>query len=200
MNKAVHMLLAGCVLGAVVFQPFSTSLQLGSAVQAAPALAFVTGTVKDVSGAPLAGAVVSLLEPQIRGKEIKTLTTDAQGRFSTGMPPGAYRIRALAEGFLPILSPRLIVERPSLVYNFALKRTDTLIEKRGDSDNYRWVGLSVPRHVLNFDESFGETGVASNTTVTVTPNSFNNKNRPQIHGMVQLLAVNGSLGDRKSVV
>ncbi len=193
MNKAVHMLLAGCVLGAVVFQPFSTSLQLGSTVEAAPALAFVTGTVKDVSGAPLAGAVVSLLEPQIRGKEIKTITTDAQGRFSTGMPPGAYRMRALAEGFLPILSPRLLVERPSLVYHFALKRTDTLIEKRGDSDNYRWVGLSVPRHVLNFDE----TVIASNTTVTVTPNSFN-KNRPQIRGMVQLLAMNGSLGGQQN--
>ncbi len=193
MNKAVHMLLAGCVLGAVVLHPFSTSLQLGSTVEAAPALAFVTGTVKDVGGAPLAGAVVSLLEPQIRGKEIKTITTDAQGRFSTGMPPGAYRIRALAEGFLPILSPRLIVERPSLVYHFALKRTDTLIEKRGDSENYRWVGLSVPRHVLNFDE----TVVTSNTTVSVTPNSFN-KNRPQIRGMVQLLAMNGSLGAQQN--
>ena len=50
MNKAVHMFLAGCVLGAVALQPFPTSLPGGSAVEAAPALAFVTGTVKDVSG------------------------------------------------------------------------------------------------------------------------------------------------------
>ena len=191
MKKAVHVLLAGCVIGVIALQPFPTETFPGLAhtsVEAAPALAFVSGTVKDIAGAPLSGAIVTLLEPQIRGKEIKSVKTDAQGRFNTGMAPGTYRMRAIAEGFLPIISPRLIVERPVITYNFSLKRTDTLVQKRGDSEDYRWVGLSVPRHGLNFDEA---TVAEPAAQATITPNSFA-KNRPQVHGMVQLLATSGS--------
>ncbi|NOT63890.1 MAG: TonB-dependent receptor [Acidobacteria bacterium] len=198
MKKTVHWLLAGWVLSAIVLHPFpdsSPGFSLSSSwtVQATPALVFVTGTVKDLAGAPLGGATVSLLEPQIRGKEIKSIKTDATGKFSTGMPPGTYRIRALAEGFLPILSPRLIVERPTLVYNIALKRDDTLIQQRGDAENYRWVGMSVPRHVLNFDED----KYSDPSKVTITQNSFA-KNRPQFRGMVQVLGMTGTLGSQQS--
>jgi hypothetical protein len=194
MQKAVRVLLAGCVLGALALQPHGTDpIHTAMTVQAMPALVFVTGTVKDLAGEPLTGATVSLLEPHVRGKEIKSIKTDATGKFSTGMPPGTYRIRALAEGFLPILSPRLIVERPTLVYNIALKRDSTLIQQRGDAENYRWVGMSVPRHVLNFDEPT----VTEPSKVTITQNTFA-KNRPQIRGMVQVLGMTGTLGGQQN--
>jgi hypothetical protein len=190
MKKAVNFLIASYVLGALAFHT-SPSAQFSTSVVAAPALAFVSGMVVDDAGKPLSGAIVTLLEPQVRGKEIKSVKTDAQGKFNTGIAPGFYRMRAFAEGFLPILSPRLNVERPTIIYNFALKRTDTLIQKRGDSDDYRWIGLSVPRSGLNFGEE------DQRTTVTVAHNSFT-KNRPQFQGMAQLLAAGGALSQQNN--
>src|SRR5262245_57288057 len=107
MKKAINVLIAGCLLGALATTPYSinNSSPGGLAVEAAPALASVTGLVTDERGSPLAGAIVSLLEPRLRGKEIKSAKTDTQGRFSTGVTPGAYLIRAAAEGFKSKISP-----------------------------------------------------------------------------------------------
>src|SRR5262249_18939711 len=88
MNRAVQILMAGCVLGIMVIMPLSSDGVPQTIVEAAPALAFITGTVKDDLGAPVPGAFVSLLEPQSQGKEIKSVKTDAQGRFSTSSLPG----------------------------------------------------------------------------------------------------------------
>lgn len=192
MKKAVNLFIAAYVLGALAFQS-SPSEQFPTTVQAAPALAFVSGIVVDDAGKPLNGAVVTLLEPQVRGKEIKSVKSDAQGRFNTGIAPGLYRMRAFAEGFLPMLSPRLTVERPTIIYNFALKRTDTLVQKRGDSDDYRWIGLSVPRSGLNLAKPVED----EHATVTVAHNSFTS-NRPQFQGMAQLLAAGGALSQQNN--
>src|SRR5262245_60300751 len=108
MKRAINVLLAGCLLGAFAPSSFNTSTSGGLAVEASPALAFVTGTVRDERGTPLAGATVAVLEPRFNGKEIKSARTDTQGRFMAGVVPGIYRVRALAEGFIP-KSTRLIL-------------------------------------------------------------------------------------------
>lgn len=190
MRKTVNYLLIGWMLGT-----FTTNPLLGVAVhtvEAAPTLAFATGTVKDDAGKPLAGAIVAVLEAQFRGKEIKSVKTDAQGRFSAGVNPGAYRLRVTAEGFLPKLLP-ILLERPvNQNYNFELKRTDTLVQKRGDSDDYRWIGRSVPRHVLNFDEDvISDSPKKNDSQVAVVSDSFTAP-RPAMHGMVQMLAAGSS--------
>src|SRR5262249_38060645 len=115
MKKAIHVLMAGCLLGtfAVTLDSYNISPSGGFTVEAAPALAFVTGTVKDEKGGPLIGAIVAVLEPRPRGKELKSVKTDAQGKFSAGIEPGTYLLRAAAEGFISKLSSRLIIDRPS---------------------------------------------------------------------------------------
>ncbi len=185
MRRLVQLLVIGSALAIIApgiavspgFQPLS--------VEAAPALAFVSGTVRDEGGQPLTGAVVALLEATFNGREIKSVRTDSDGKFMASITPGAYRLRAAADGFKPVLARVLLDRSAKLNYDFALKREDTLVEKRGDSDDYRWIGRSVPRHVLHLDEA-GDV----RTTQTVAIEDGNKEFRPYFRGMVQLLAVN----------
>jgi Carboxypeptidase regulatory-like domain len=190
MKRAINVLIAGCLLGALAPSSFNTSTSGGLAVEASPALAFVTGTVRDERGTPLVGATVAVLEPRLGGKEIKSARTDTQGRFLAGVSPGAWMIRAMAEGFIP-KSTRLVLNRSAKTsYDFQLKSDNTLVQKRGDSDNYRWISLSAPRHVLNLREETEEEVVElSNDTaqrkgLLATQSSF--------HGMAQFVAVTSS--------
>jgi len=169
---------------------FNTSTSGGLAVEASPALAFVTGTVRDEQGTPLVGATVAVLEPRIGGKEIKSARTDTQGRFLAGVVPGLWKVRAMAEGFMP-KSTRLVLNRSAKIsYDFALKSDNTLVQKRGDSNDIRWISLSAPRHVLNLHEGDEEEIVepsndaAERKGLLATPSSF--------HGMAQFVAVTSS--------
>src|SRR5262245_39722498 len=155
MKKAINLLVAGFLLGAfaTTSDSINTYSSVSFAVEAAPAMAFVTGTVKDEQGGALMGAIVAVLEPRPRGKEIKSVKTDAQGRFSAGVTPGIYFFRATYEGFRSQIA-RLNVNSPGKnSYNFALKKVDTLVQRRGDSNDIRWVANSVPRNVLNFENT-----------------------------------------------
>jgi hypothetical protein len=187
MRKLVQILAIGTAIGAFAFSPVPDHGIVSASVDAAPALAFLTGTVKDEGGQPLAGAVIALLEVAFNGKEIKSVFTDVDGKFSAAVRPGPYRLRAAAEGFKPVLTKVVLDRSAKLNYDIALKRDDTLVDKRGDRDDYRWIGRSVPRHVLHLDE------------IDTTPqNSFIEDRaidfRPTVHGMVQLLAVNSLAG------
>ncbi|HQR36377.1 MAG TPA: carboxypeptidase-like regulatory domain-containing protein [Blastocatellia bacterium] len=155
-------------------------------VEAAPAFAFISGTVKDERGAPLSGAVVALLESRHRGKEIKRVSTDAKGRFTAGIAPGTYRLRAYAEGFIPRIT-NVALDRPAHVtQNFNLKRDDTLVQRRGDSDDYRWIARGAPRHAMNLTE-------AADDVVDLDPERTLQARRvaeqPTIHGVAQFIAV-----------
>src|SRR5215510_3493252 len=156
MKRAINVLIAGCLLGALAPSSFNTSSSGGLTVEASPALAFVTGTVRDERGTPLTGATVAVLEPRFGGKEVKSARTDSQGRFMAGVLPGIWDVRAMAEGFMS-KSARLVLNRSAKTsYNFQLKIDNTLVQKRGDSDSYRWISLSAPRHVLNLREEAEE--------------------------------------------
>ena len=187
MKKAVHLLIAGCLAGAIGMMP-AAFVVMTPAVEAAPALATITGTVMDEAGKPLIGAIVALLEPHSRGKELASVKTNVEGKFTAAIAPGAYRLRATAEGFSSMLT-RINLDRSGKVtYNFALKRTDTLVQKRGDSDDYRWIARSVPRHVMNLRPDPPAPAIDD----TVKTDSFTAP-RPTFHGMAQFLAAQSSL-------
>lgn len=196
MKKVFSVLMAGCVVGVMTIVPASASQHAAHIVSAAPSLAIVSGTVRDERGAPLSGAVVALLEPQPRGKELKSVKTDAQGRFSAGIAPGFYRLRAAAEGFAASFT-RIRLDRPErLNYDFALKRTDTLVQRRGDSDDYRWIHRSASRPILNLqtDDTQATDTVASNTqpaTSDLARNGFA-PSRQSFHGIAQFIAAGSS--------
>jgi hypothetical protein len=184
MKRAINVLMAGCMLGALAVAADSFPGFTPGVVEAAPALAVVTGTVKDDQGTPLVGAIVAVLEPQPRGKELKSVKTDTQGKFSAGVSPGIYRLRAAAEGFIS-MSTRVNLDRPARVnYDFALKRTDTLVQKRGDSDDYRWIARHAPRHAMNLHGEDEEEEVVGQSADPVAQNSF----AASFHGTMQFVA------------
>ncbi len=191
MKKAVHFVIASCLVSAFGFVPASFNCPSHGSngwVEASPSLAMISGTVKDEQGTPLAGAIVALLEPQPRGKELKSVKTDWQGQFSTGIVPGVYRLRAAADGFASILT-RVKLERPVRVnYNFALKRTDTLVQKRGDSDDYRWIARSSPRHAMNLKEEKPQDEIVISRNDGEQAGAL----QPSFHGMAQFVAAGSS--------
>ncbi len=66
--------------------------------QDAPVKGVVSGTVKDASGSPVAGATVNLLNARQSG--VAVTTTDAQGQFTlTGVTAGTYEVLVTAKGF-----------------------------------------------------------------------------------------------------
>ena len=188
MKKALRVLLVGCVLGSFAATP-STEHNNNSfaVVEAAPAFAFISGTVKDEGGKPLPGAVVALLESRHRGKELKRVSTDLKGRFTAGITPGTYRLRAFAEGFTPRIT-NVVLDKPvHVTQNFNLKRDDTLVQRRGDSDDYRWIARGAPRHAMNLTEE------TADDVVDLDPErALQSKHvveRPTIHGIAQFVAV-----------
>ncbi|MGH9800835.1 MAG: carboxypeptidase regulatory-like domain-containing protein, partial [Blastocatellia bacterium] len=193
MKKALHVLLAGCVLGSLAAAPASESGNHSFAsVEAAPAFAFISGTVKDERGAPLAGAVVALHESKHHGKELKRVSTDAKGRFSAGIVPGSYRLRAFAEGFVPRIT-NVVLDRPAhITQNFALKREDTLVQRRGDSDDYRWIARGAPRHAMNLAEEVDDVVDLDPERVLQSKRAAE---RTTIHGVAQFVAVGSASRD-----
>jgi hypothetical protein len=186
MKRAINVLIAGCLLGALAPSSFNTSTSVGLSVEASPALAFITGTVRDERGTPLTGATVAVLELRIGGKEIKSARTDGQGRFLAGVLPGTYRIRAIAEGFLPKSTPLVLNRSAKTSYDFQLKKDNTLVQKRGDSDNYRWISLSVPPPVTKLNQT-GEEEIVDPSN-DAEPKSLL-ATQSSIHGMAQFVAV-----------
>ncbi len=181
------MLIAGWLVGAIGMAEGARTVSgaLTGVVEASPALATITGTVRDDAGKPLSGAIVALLEPNPRGRELQSVRTDTLGKFSAAVVPGLYGLRATAEGFSSMLT-RVNLDRSGRVsYNFALKRTGTLVQKRGDSEDYRWIARSAPRQILNFDERGGKASASeARDSLTARKSTF--------HGLAQLLATQSS--------
>ncbi|HEY8461550.1 MAG TPA: TonB-dependent receptor [Blastocatellia bacterium] len=190
MKKAINILIAGCLLGALAPSSFNESISGGLEVEAAPALAFISGTVRDEGGRPLAGATVAVLEPSLRRKEIKSARTDAQGRFLAGVSPGAYLLRAMAEGFFPKSTRVVLNPSAKTNYDFKLRSDNTLVQKRGDSDDYRWISSSSPRHVLNLNNRDEEEVVDPSNEPEARKGLLAESS--SLHGMAQFVAVTSS--------
>jgi hypothetical protein len=177
MSKAVRSLVFSGVLIMLLGTPLAP---------ASPSLAFLSGTVRDDAGDPLVGAIVALFEPQFGGRELKSLKTDIAGKFSAGLTPGSYRMRAEAEGFRPMVTLINLERTDKLTYDFSLKRRDTVVEKRGDRDDYRWIGRGVPRSVLHVAPDDPATADASDPRVADVAEAETGS-RNSFHGAVQFV-------------
>ncbi len=89
----------------VLATPSSVVAQRGAGVFATGT---ITGTIVDSEGVPQMGALVQLLLPDT--SLAGTAVTDVRGRYRlTQVTPGAYRVRASAALFLPIVRRHLVV-------------------------------------------------------------------------------------------
>jgi hypothetical protein len=70
--------------------------------------ASVAGTVLDISGAAVPGAVVNLAHQD--GTEMHTMVSEEDGEFNfTKIPPGPYLVVVKAQGFAPFVSEEFVV-------------------------------------------------------------------------------------------
>ncbi len=183
MRRAFSYWVVGCIVSAWLLSPVSPGSQ---SVEAAASLALISGTVKDDAGKPLAGAAVALFTAQpgqiIGGSLLKSLTTDAEGRFKANVLPGMYRLRAAADGFRPTFTLISLDTTNKITHNFALRRVGSIIESRGDKGDYRWIGRSVPRSIMHYqgEEDYKENSHRSSVAEDTAP-------RPPstVHGIVQ---------------
>lgn len=194
MNRVFSILIIGGLFVTASTVPASLSASGAGRVEASPTLAFVAGTVKADDGAPLAGATVGLFEASLNGRLVKSLKTDVQGRFNVGIVPGTYTLRAEADGFQARFKRISLDRAQTLMFNFALRRTDTLVQKRGDRDDIRWIGRSVPRSVLHYDEE----AIVASATPETKPADRLTELRPTVHGVVQMLGTSSATRNPQS--
>jgi hypothetical protein len=126
-----------CVLGL---------LQNARAEGAKRGTAVISGTVRDQSGKPLGGAVVSIIR-EGASQAARKVRSAADGSFRARVAPGRYVLSALATGFSQV-SFTSVNARSSqeLVYRFNLTPVGagrTLPEARRDRDSSKWVFRSV---------------------------------------------------------
>jgi hypothetical protein len=80
--------------------------------------ATLTGIVKDNGNTPIANAAITIKSP---GIETKNLTTGADGRYTLeALPKGAYRVTAVAAGYVPDVQAVTIGDEPTVTQDFSL--------------------------------------------------------------------------------
>jgi hypothetical protein len=104
--RADKISVARTLAGRAAAAALALALAAGAALAQADA-GGVRGQVTDALGGAVVGAVVTLVEAH--GRELESVT-DAEGRYAfDALAPGAYLLRAKAEGFAAYESPRLEV-------------------------------------------------------------------------------------------
>lgn len=125
-------------------------------------VATVSGSVRDIQGQPIAGAIISLLKDGA-DEIIKQVKSAADGSFVAKIAPGRYSLRAIADGFSAVLFDAVQV-RPSdeIVYRFNLEPVGsgrTAPERRKDRDDRKWMlrSRSGKRSIFQAGEGEDET-------------------------------------------
>lgn len=121
------------------------------------------GIVKDESGAPLVGAIVSVFGKNL-AEGARIAVTDDSGQFQIdGVPPGMYRLRAYLSGFLPSALAQVVIEEGveqvgAVLMSLAALDSDgdasqpaELTRKRSFSE-LNWLMTHEARNVLKSDE------------------------------------------------
>lgn len=125
-------------------------------------LATIAGSVKDSKGAPLPGAMISLIRDGAK-EVVKQTVAKADGSFTTRVAPGRYGIRAIAAGFSEVVFDKVEVRASQeLIYRFNLEPTGsgrTLPERRRDREDAKWTLRSAQgrRSIFQVQEGEDET-------------------------------------------
>jgi len=122
-------------------------------------LATITGSVRDNTGKPLAGALISLLKEGVK-QTVKEAKTDREGNFTARVLPGRYGIKAIANGFNEVVFASVEVKpAQELIYRFNLEPIgygNTLPERRRDREDVKWTLRSAQSRRSIFQVQEGE--------------------------------------------
>jgi hypothetical protein len=103
----------------------------------------LTGVVRDSEGAVISGARILIhwdssgstvgLTTNVGIKQDVVLTTDAEGRFSTELPPGFYDVFASAMAFSPDCKKIRTKNGETAIYNVRLNASPLVSKELGDA-------------------------------------------------------------------
>ncbi|HEX5707020.1 MAG TPA: carboxypeptidase-like regulatory domain-containing protein [Pyrinomonadaceae bacterium] len=130
----------------------------GGGRRASASLGTVSGSVRDSSGNPLAGALVTLVR---EGAEevVRQTRSRADGTFATRVAPGRYVLRAVASGFSPATFSSVQISASSkYIYRFNLEpagQGNTAPERRADRNDpkFKLRAMNRRRSIFNVKES-----------------------------------------------
>ncbi len=141
MKKALRLYLTLLVVSAVYGASAPQVLAAGTGKTHTRAFGTVTGSVRDASGNPLAGAIVSLIRDSAN-QVVKETRSSQDGSFTARIAPGRYSVRAIADGFQAALFSSVQVRSSDeLVYRFNLEPVGsgrTAPERRADRNDPKW--------------------------------------------------------------
>ena len=151
--RASALLIAAPLLSLCLLSPDVSAAQLFDADSS------ITGRIRDMGGAPLAGALVSVQSPGEALRE-RLAVTDRSGLFTIdGLTAGEYLLRVTKARFLPTVASGVEVEAGSkLVMTLNLQTALDVIRqgvRRGSMEDMKWVLRSSPsaRPVLHLADS-----------------------------------------------
>jgi hypothetical protein len=118
-----------------------------------------TGTVKDSTGAPLIGAVVTMVEGNSAAAGatvLKEISTDKKGRFElTGIAPGHYAVKVAAAGFVQSRKVLDITPGAKVNLDFSLRRENRLVDNKVN-DDYEYKVRVARRNTMQIDGKPGD--------------------------------------------
>jgi hypothetical protein len=118
-----------------------------------------TGTVKDNTGAPLIGAVVTMVEggsAASTASVLKEISTDKKGRFElTGIAPGHYAVKVVAAGFVQSRKVFDITPGSKVNLDFSLRRENRLVDNKAN-DDYEYKVRVARRNTMQIDGKAGD--------------------------------------------
>ncbi|NYF92110.1 carboxypeptidase regulatory-like domain-containing protein [Tunturiibacter empetritectus] len=122
--------LFGTLLAALFFCAIGSLTSISPIAYAQETTGGLQGTVKDASGAVIAGAVVSVSTPSLAGG--KTTQTDSHGNYRfTNLPPGTYVVTVMFKGFSELKRDGLVIEvghLPNLDLTLSAGGENTIVE------------------------------------------------------------------------
>ncbi|HKV42253.1 MAG TPA: carboxypeptidase-like regulatory domain-containing protein [Blastocatellia bacterium] len=127
-----------------------------SDVQAA-ALGSIRGLVKDGSGDPLAGAAIVVVTGAEGGRSekiVKRASTDNDGKFAaTNLVPGRYRVKAVADGFSPVVLPADVMPNKATVFDsILLRRVGTLDQETSLDLDPKYASRTAAGTIFHYEQ------------------------------------------------
>ena len=146
-----------------------------------------TGTVKDNTGAPLIGAVVTMIDGNSAAAGapiLKEISTDKKGHFEmTGIAPGHYAVKVVAAGFVQTRKVLEITPGAKVNLEFSLRRENRLVDNK-PNDDYEYKVRVARRNTMQIDGKPGD-GIDTIAADSNYVNRDKTDNKVVEHGFMQ---------------
>ena len=136
---------------------------------------YLSGTIKDPSGALIAGARVTVTTPTLVGA--KTTETDGKGYYHfANLPPGAYTVTVDSKGFASLKREGLVIEvghSPTLDLTLTVGAESTLVEVNAQGPMIDTTTVTTQTNVTQDEINFVPRGRSFQSVIEFAPGASN---------------------------